>query len=77
MNYLFIYCRFNVDWLKGDLRYPGKLDSVKDLSDKAREYLHAIHEQSGIGHQLPKKPSEKDLKALNKAYAKAYANGEE
>ena len=62
--------RFDVHWLKGDLKYQDNIDSVGGLSDKARKYLHAIHEQSAKNYQLAKNPSQEDLQVLDKAYGK-------
>ena len=62
--------RFKVSWLRGDFKCQDKIDRMKDLSDKKREYLQAIHKQSSENLPLAKNPSVKDILVLNKAYGK-------
>ena len=67
------FFRFNISWLKGDLKDQAIIDSREDLSPREREYLKKFYENCSRENQLPKKPSSKDFSTLQAAYGKKYS----
>ena len=64
--------RFDIKWLRKDLQDSEKINDSQDLSDKAKDYIKAIHERFSARKQLSEAPSKMDLLTLRQAYGKEY-----